>query len=213
MVDKLNVSVREEKGKRRVRRLRRDGFIPAVLYGHGEENIVLSVPEPELDAAIRHGSQLVDLTGAVSESALIREVQWDTYGLEVLHIDLTRVSKTEQVEVTVSIELRGDAPGTREGGVVEQLLHEVDIECPAVAIPESITVNINDLNLDDVITADQLELPEGGTLITSAEQPVVQCLTPLVEEEEAVPGVETIEPEVIGREDEEAAEGEKEGEE
>jgi len=203
-LEELKVSRRTETGKRRMRRMRAAGSVPAVLYGHGEETVVLSVPTEQLNAAIRHGSQLVDLTGELSESALISEIQWDTYGGDVLHVDLTRVSKTEQVDVTVPLELRGAAPGTREGGVVTQPLHEIEIKCPAIAIPDHIEVNINHLELNDVIHASDLALPEGATLLIPADQVVAQCITPTAapEEEEAAPA-EGAEPEIIGRKEEE----------
>ena len=88
---------------------------------------------------MRHGSRLVDLTGAVSESAFIRELQWDTYGTHVVHVDFTRISADELVKVHLTIELRGEAPGVKEGGVVDQLIHHVEVECPAGNIPESST--------------------------------------------------------------------------
>ena len=88
---------------------------------------------------MRHGSRLVDLTGAVSESAFIRELQWDTWGTSVVHVDFTRISADELVKVVVAIELRGEAPGVKEGGVVDQLVHQIEVECPAGASPTSST--------------------------------------------------------------------------
>jgi len=82
------------------------GQTPAVLYGHGEANVCLSVPSEALAAALRHGSRMVGLTGAVTESAFIRELQWDTYGTHVLHVDFTRISVDELVKVHVTVELR-----------------------------------------------------------------------------------------------------------
>ena len=96
------------------------GRFPAVLYGHGLECVPLSVAADVLTAAIRHGSRLVSLTGAVNESAFIRDLQWDTWGTHIVHVDFTRISEHEIVEVRVPIELRGESPGVREGGVVVQ---------------------------------------------------------------------------------------------
>ncbi|MCA9268276.1 MAG: 50S ribosomal protein L25 [Planctomycetales bacterium] len=207
MIESLTVARREKTGKRNMRRLRAAGHVPAVLYGHGEQCVHLAVPTDQLRAAIRHGSKLVDLTGDLSESALIREVQWDTYGIEVLHIDLTRVNKSELVEVTVPIHLRGEAPGTHEGGVVQHLLHEVDLECTAVSIPDHLTVSINHLEVDQAIHASELALPEGAKLLTDGELVVVQCVVPRAVEESETPSVEGAEPELIGRK--EAAEEEE----
>ena len=204
MAETLNVEIRQARGKRNAKRARQAGDIPAVLYGHGESSVSLSVHKDQVAAALRHGSRLVDLKGAVNESALIRELQWDTYGIEVLHVDFARVSEDERIEVTVPVELRGEAPGVREGGVVEHLVHEVEIECLATSIPEKMQVNINHLKLLETIMASQLTLPEGAKLLSDAEAMVVQCVEPAAEvEAEGVP--ESAEPEVIGRkaEDEE----------
>jgi len=133
----------------------------------------------------------------------------EAYGVEPLHIDLIRVSRTEKVDVTVQLELRGVAPGIRDGGVVTQPIHEIEINCPAFGIPENIEVNINSLELDGTITAGELELPEGATLLIDKEQVVAQCVEPTPEpeeEEEAALAAEGAEPEVVGQA-EEAEEG------
>ena len=208
MAEELQVDAREAQGKHGNRRLRRAGKVPAVLYGHGLENVPLSVPVDRLDAVLRHGSRLVSLTGALSESAFVRELQWDTYGTHVLHVDLTRISAHEKVEVEVSVELRGEAPGVREGGVVEQLVHQVRIDCPAGSIPDKLVVSINNLKLGDSITAAALELPPNAMLLADPEDVIVHCILPVEKPEEvlaeAVPG----EPEVIGGKKEEVEEQE-----
>jgi len=200
MAEVLNVEVRETRGKHNTRRLRSGGAIPAVLYGHGQETVSLAVPAHEIEAAVRHGSRLVKLTGAVSQQALIRELQWDTWGTSVLHVDFARVSAHERLEIHVAVELRGEAPGLKEGGVVEQLVHEVELECEASDIPEKLLVNINHLNLKGSITAGELELPGSATLRCPPERVIVQCVEPaaLPEEEELGPA-EGAEPEGIGR--------------
>jgi large subunit ribosomal protein L25 len=202
MAEQLNVEIRPTRGKRANRRLRAGGAIPAVLYGHGEKTVSLSVPAHDLEAAIRHGSRLVTLSGAVKQQAFIREVQWDTWGTNVLHVDFTRVSAHEIIEVQVPVELRGEAPGLKEGGVVEQPVHEIAIECEASDVPEKIEVNINTLELGGSITADQLELSKTAKALCGPDTVIVQCTLPAAvpEEEEVVAAEEgEAEPEVIGR--------------
>lgn len=206
MPEQLNVERRNIQGKRNSRRLRASGRIPAVLYGHGQENVSLSVAEDELKGVIRHGSRLVNLTGAASESAFIRELQWNTWGTEVLHLDLTRISLDEKVEIEVVVEIRGEAPGVKAGGVVEQLVHQIKMECPAGSIPEKLTVSINHLNLDETILASALTLPEGATLLSDPEMVVVQCVVPTEAPEEAAAEAAPGEPEVIGAKKEEEEE-------
>ena len=210
MANLLHASVRSSLGKRDTRRLRKDGQIPAVLYGHGLENLNLAVSAHEIEAAIRHGAKLVDLQGDVADSALIKEVQWDTLGTKVLHVDFARVSAEEAVDVMVGIELVGDAPGTKEGGLIKQPTHELHIRCPAGAIPDKFEVRINALGLGQAIAAREIELPAGATLLSDPDAVVASCEEPkvLVEEEVAV-AVEG-EPEVIGRKPEEEEESEEE---
>jgi len=209
MALQLAVEPRADQGKHNNRRLRRSGKIPGVLYGHDLENVSLSVAADILTAAIRHGSRLVSLTGAVNESAFIRELQWDTWGTHIVHVDFTRISEHEIVEVRVPVELRGEAPGVREGGVVVQLIHEVELACPASLIPEKLAVNINHLALSQSILLSSLEVPQGAKVLAAdLEAVMVECVVPMELPEEGAGEAAAGEPEIIG-----AKEKEEEGEE
>jgi large subunit ribosomal protein L25 len=210
MTEVLKVDVRSEVGSNAVKRVRRAGYVPAVLYGHGESNVNLAIPAETLLSAVRRGSRLVELQGGVNETALIRGIQWDTYGLEVLHLDLARVSAGEKVRVKLSLELRGEAPGTREGGIVEQVLHDVEIECPAAAIPDRIEVSIRGLHLGAAIKLGELPLPADARLLDDPEDMVVHCVAVVTGEvEEEAAAAEAGEPEVIGRKPSEEGEEEE----
>jgi large subunit ribosomal protein L25 len=208
MAELLNVKTRDGRGKREARRLRRTGNIPAVLYGHGEANCSLAVIADEMAAVVRHGGRVVELKGAVNEKAFIRDLQFDTYGTHVLHVDFARVSEHERIEVKVNIELRGQAAGVKDGGVVEHFLHEVEIECEALSIPDKLELNISELKIDDSLTAGEIPLPPGVTLVSDPDAMVVHCVPAREEEEAAAPAAGGAEPEVIGRkaEEEEAEE-------
>jgi large subunit ribosomal protein L25 len=188
--------------------LRRSGGTPAILYGHGEANCSLTVASEEMKSVVRRGGRVVDLKGAVNEKAFIRDLQWDVYGTEVLHVDFARVSEHERIEVKVAVELRGQAAGAKDGGVVEHFVHEVAIECEALAIPDKLELNINELKIGDQLSAADLKLPPGVTLISDPDAVLVHCVAARVEEELGAPAGGTVEPEVIGRkaEDEEAEE-------
>lgn len=207
MAEVLQVAIRETRGKRNARRMRIAGAVPAVLYGHGGPVVSLTVPADQLDGAIRHGSRVVQLAGAVEDGALIREIQWNTWGTEPLHVDFTRVNLDELVQVMLSLDLRGEAPGVKEGGVVSHLLHEAEFECKAIDVPEKLEVTINSLKLGDAIKISDLEIPECVVCLTDAEAVVVQCIEPVVLSEE-ISGAGEGEPEVIGgrKEDEDAKE-------
>lgn len=209
--DVLNVEKRELLGSANSRRLRRAGMIPAVLYGHGKESVSLSIRSDEMSGVIRRGGQLVALKGGVTDTAFLKDVQLDALGSTILHVDLTRVVAGETVDVTVKIEVRGVAPGTKQGGSVENPVYEVQIECPATAIPEKIELSINDLQLDQSLTAADLELPKGATLITDAATVIVSCAEAAAaqEEEDTAAPVDGSEPEVIGRKADEEGAGEE----
>ncbi len=201
MAEVLNVERRSELGKRKTRRLRASGIVPAVLYGHKQEVIPLSVQAEQLESAIRHGSRFVRLDGAVTEDALIREVQWDTWGTHILHVDFARVSSHERVTVRLPVELRGEAPGVKEGGTVELLVHEVEIECEATQVSDRVEVNINQLQLGQSITVGEIPLPEGFRMLGDPEEVIVHCVARAAEAEEELeaPAEKGEEPEVISR--------------
>ena len=199
MVETLEVSKRESRGKRNARRGRAEGRIPAILYGHGGPSISLSIDSVKITSAVQRATHLVELSGDVQENALIRDIQWNPFGNEILHIDFTRVDAGERIQVTVLLELRGVAPGTKMGGIVNQQLHELLLECPAMAIPEKLEINVNNLELGDSILASSIDLDKEVTLLCEPETILVQCMEPVpdLEDEQVADG--NIEPEVIGR--------------
>jgi len=211
MVDVLNAKSRESRGTSNARRMRAAGEIPAILYGHGKECLSLTLRKDEVVKALSHGAHLVDLAGLVSESAFVKSVQWDTFGQNVLHLDLTRIDKSESVILKLALELRGDSPGTRHGGVVEHPVHEVEIECPAAAIPDKLSISINALELGESITAAAIELPDGAKLMMDADTVVVQCVESKSQDDDEMAGLGgEAEPEVIGRKRDEEGDGDSE---
>jgi large subunit ribosomal protein L25 len=211
MSELLHVEKRTAVGKRNNVRLRRQGRLPAVLYGHGEEVVNLTLAADEFEASLRHGAKVVDLDGDASGKALLQDVQWDTFFQQVLHVDLLRVRAGERVTVDVPVELRGEARGARAGGVIEQMIHSVEIEVALDVIPDKLHLNINQLDIDGQLTAKDIEdLPEGATILSDEDAVIVHCVMPMAEEEEA-PAEEAAvaEPEVIGKGKEEEEEGEE----
>ena len=205
MSDTIEVVARTSGGSRESRRLRRSGMVPAILYGHGEKCVELAAKREAIEAMVRHGSRFVELKGAVKESAVVRELQWDALGNEPLHIDLLRVSKSDRIKVRVPIELKGECPGHRAGGVVNLMMHEIELECTAESIPERIHAMVGSLELGHAIKVRDLDLPKGATPLADAEETVVTCMVPGKKAEDTgVTG--PLEPEVIGRKPEEEGE-------
>ncbi|MFZ4731800.1 MAG: 50S ribosomal protein L25 [Pirellulales bacterium] len=196
MSESLEVVARHATGSHASRRLRRQGLIPIVLYGHGEKCVDLAAHREAVEAVIRHGSRVVELKGAVKTSALVRELQWDTFGNEPLHVDLIRVNASERVKVRVPVDLKGECPGQREGGVVTVLVHEVDLECTADAIPERIHGFVGRLGIGGTIKVRDLDLPKGVRVLADDDETLVSCALPSKKAEEAAV---VAEPELIGR--------------
>jgi large subunit ribosomal protein L25 len=212
MAESLLVAERRNtRGKREAARLRKKGLVPAVLYGHKEETISLTLNQDELSKAIRHGVRVLDLKAAgKTEKALIRDVHWDHLGMELLHVDFARVAADERIVVMVPVELRGIAPGVAGGGVLDQPLHRLSVECLAIAVPESIRVNIGELQLGGVIHVRDLVLPPDVKAMADPDAVVVHVTLKQAEPEAAVAPAptEAAEPEVIGRQRTEEEESE-----
>lgn len=204
----FEVKKRTEVGTRKVQRLRKEGKLPAVMYGHGEETIALTINLHDIELAIQHGERILELTldGKI-QNVMIKDVQYDAFGDHVLHVDLTRVNLDEMVEVTIPILLIGTPEGAKEGGVLRQVTAEVSMEVSVRNIPEEFKLIVSEMQLNDRKTFEDLELPEGAKLRDDL-QTLICDVAELAEEVEAEEGEEEAEPEVIGEkpEEEESAE-------
>lgn len=194
----LVIQPRTGTGSRASKRVRAQGLIPGVIYGHKEAVVNVALPAKELDHAIRvkHARTLEISLDGKKETVLIRELQWDFLGKEMVHIDLFRVSKDEKVKVTVPVELKG-VPKTSGGAVLDQPMHALHIECLAIAIPDAIKVDISAMTLETPIHVSDLKLPDGVTVLEKPEMVVVHLKVPGAEPApaEAVEGA--AEPEVL----------------
>lgn len=204
---------RSELGSRANKRLRDSGFIPGVIYGHKEAVIPVTLPKKELTGYLNHGAHLFDVAlDGKSEKVLVKEVQYDHLGIEVIHVDFARVSLDEKVELTVPLELKGTPKGEAEGAVLQQIVSELEIECLVTDIPDAIRHNVSDLEKDAVLHIKDLQLPQGVRVMQDPEL-IVATVREIVEQE-PIAAVEAVsaEPEVIGRkpgEEEAPAEAEK----
>ncbi|MDY7010504.1 MAG: 50S ribosomal protein L25 [Planctomycetota bacterium] len=205
----LKIAKREKVGTREARRLRRDNFVPAIVYGHGRENQAVSLSARDIELAVRHGEHLLkcELDGK-EQNFLIKDVQYDYMGHTIIHVDLTRVDLDERVDVIVPIVLRGVPVGVEsEDGVLRQQLSELNVQCVVTNIPEELRVSVTEMHTGDVLRVADLELPEGVTT-TEDDEAVVASVSVVVEEVEAVTKEVEAEPEVIGEKaEEESAEG------
>ncbi|MFN7730634.1 MAG: 50S ribosomal protein L25 [Pirellula sp.] len=177
MIETIEVKKREALGSRAMIKIRESGSIPAILYGHGEENVCLTVSLDTVNQLIKHGTKLVQLKGDIQDTALLRAVQWSSMGDYIIHVDFARVSQSETVDVTVPIHLHGEAPGAMSAaGQLRFATHEITIRCPAVKIPEFITCEIGTLQLGQAIHVNELKLPEGAVAVTPGSIVIAQVV-------------------------------------
>ena len=186
-------------GSRANMRLRKTGLIPAVVYGHHQETLPVQLSKKELAKHIAHGTHLFNLSfDGHTESVLIKDVQYDAFGVELLHADFARVDLTERVEVSVSIVLKGDPIGEKDGGVLQQILNELDIDCVVTEIPDVITVDVSGLKKDDEIRVSDLKLGGSIKIVTDEDQIIAKVEEPEEISDETAEDAAT-EPEVIGK--------------
>jgi large subunit ribosomal protein L25 len=212
---KLDVSSRAADGSRAARRLRRSGRVPGVLYGGGGDSQGFDVDARDLRLALARSGAVLDLSidGGKATPVVLKEAQRDPVRGETVHIDLLRVRLDQAIHAVVPLELSGadDAPGVKEGGILEQIVRELNVEALPTAIPESIEHAVGEMQIGDTISLDAIAMPEGVTLLDEIEEAVVATLSPprLQTEEEEVES----ETELVGEggEDAEGADGEDSG--
>ncbi|HEX8157082.1 MAG TPA: 50S ribosomal protein L25 [Solirubrobacteraceae bacterium] len=183
---KLSISPRTVEGSRATRRLRRTGRVPGILYGGDAEPLAFSVDARELRHALAaHGAVLEVSDGGSSTPAILKSAQYHPVRGETMHIDLLRVNLNVAIAAVVALELTGadDAPGVKDGGVLEQIMRELNIEALPTAIPESIVHDVSEMQINDTVTLAEVTIPEGITLLHDPEETVATLTPPRVESE------------------------------
>lgn len=205
----LKAQPRTNSGSSAAIKLRKQGFVPGIVYGHKQDNVQVAVSAEELDRAIRiQHARVLDLElGGKKETVLIRELQWDYLGKQMIHVDFERKDRAELVRVTVPVELR-NAPKATGGGVLDQPLHTLHVECPLGDIPEAIRIDITNLTLGHPIHVKELTLPDKVKVLEAPEAVVVQLKLPGIEPVATVPTEPGAGPEVIKPEKKKADEDE-----
>jgi large subunit ribosomal protein L25 len=201
----LKAEIRERAGTKDSVRIRKQGRIPAVVYGHKEEPLSITLDAHDFTEGIHHGSRIMDIQiGRKKGTMMVKELQYDHLGRDIIHADLMRVNVTETVKVTVPIELKGTAKGTHEGGIIEEHVDHIEIECRVTDIPENVAVSVKDIGVGDNIHAGDIDLPEGIKLVSSPETLIVTCsLVAAAKTTEELELEVPTAPEVIGEEKEE----------
>jgi large subunit ribosomal protein L25 len=211
---KLNVKSRDAAGSRAVRRLRRSGRVPGVLYGGGGEPVGFDADARELRLALAGSGAVLDLSvdGDKPTPVVLKEAQRHPVRGETVHVDLLRVNLNEAINAVVPLELTGvdDSPGVKEGGVLEQITRELNVEALPTAIPESIVHEVGEMQIGETILLGALAPPDGVTLLDDLEETVIATLSPPRLQSETADEIEA-ETEVVGEDGAQDADGDSEG--
>ena len=209
----IQIKIKKDCGSRTARKYRKSGLIPAILYGHKQESLMFLLDKKEFIKTFNSGVKMVSLKwNSSEETALIKDVQFDTFGKEILHIDFVRIALTEKVTTQVPIVLYGTSQGVKEGGILDHSMKEVEVECLPTEIPKEIRINVSELKIKDSLHVKDIELPPNVKVLENPDAIVVSVHFAV--EEKEVPEEELVaEPEVLtARKPEEEAEAEAEAE-
>jgi large subunit ribosomal protein L25 len=208
---KLDVSSRDAGGSRTARRLRRAGRVPGVVYGGGGEAVSFDTDARELRLALASSGAVLDLSvdGKAASPVVLKEAQRDPVRGQTVHVDLLRVRLDQAIHAVVPLELTGvdDAPGVKEGGVLEQIVRELNVEALPTAIPESISHPVGEMQIGETIGLAAVTIPEGVTLLDEVEDTTVATLSPPKLQAEVEEEIEA-ETELVGEGEEPSEAGE-----
>lgn len=196
---------RKTRGTREAKKLRAAGRLPAIIYGHGEPPEQLSLAEHDLGVALGHGARILQVTvNGATKPYLIKAVQYDHLASTPIHVDLSRVDLTERVRVRVGVELRGIPKGISEGGVLDQAIASIEVECLVTEIPNTLHPLVTELKVGDSLLVKDLVLPPGVTVLADPNERIATVKVLAAETVAAPAAVEAevaapAEPERIGR--------------
>ena len=204
---KVQAKVRDGRGKNDARRARRDGMVPITVYGGGAETVAAVAPLRDLAAILRSEAGrntifTIDVEGMGESEVMFHDRQIDPVKGRLIHADLTRLVKGQKIEVTVPLHLTGEPIGVKEKqGVLEQIIREIEIRCEPREIPDTLDVDVSNLDVHDLLHVSDIQVSEAIEILTDPEQ-VIATVGIVKEEVEAAPaaeGEEPTEPEVIGK--------------
>jgi large subunit ribosomal protein L25 len=177
----LSIEPREERGSRAARRLRRTGYVPGVVYGTGAEAVPFKVHSRQLRAILAEGHALFDITvdGGGPQPVIVKEQQHEPVKGRLVHLDLLKVRLDETIQSMVPLEIEGveEAPGVKEGGVLEHVTREVLIEALPTDIPDRIVADVSGLGIAETMNLSSVPTPAGVTLLGDVEEIVVATVT------------------------------------
>jgi len=214
----LEAELRDKKGSAKARELRNNGYLPSVVYFRGKDALPIKFSKSALLKLVHQhrlesiiiNLKIKDDKRARGRPCLVKEIQYDPVSEDIIHVDFNEISLTEAIKVNVSIEVKGEAVGVKqEGGSLEHILWEIEVECLPTNIPKNIEVDVSALKMGDAIHIKDIVFPSGVKPLNDPAAIVLHVAAPMKEEVlvEAVEGEVKTEPEVIKEKKEVPAEG------
>jgi large subunit ribosomal protein L25 len=214
---RLKAEIRKDTGSKAAAKVRKEGRVPAIIYGHKEEAVAVSLDAHDFAEGLHHGHRLMDIQlGRKPQKVIVKDLQYDHLGKDLIHADLMRVDVTETITVTVPIEIKGTAKGAEHGGIIEAQMDHLEVECKVTDIPESIVISVKDMEVGDTVHASDIKLPAGVKLVSDPGTLMLACsLVAAAKTAEEAEEEAPVAPEVIGeaeRAEEKEEESSKQGE-
>jgi len=196
----LKAEKRDNAGSKGAEKLRKVGRIPATVYGHKQAPESIALDRHDFTLQLQRGVKLFDVELAgKNDKVLVKDLQYDYLGKNIIHVDFIRVNLAEKVKVSAPVEVKGVAKGASEGGILQSHMDKVDLECLVTEIPDSIIYNVKNLGVGEAVHASDLEMPAGVKLLTDAKALILTCsvvavakTTEEIEAETPVAGPEVI---------------------
>ena len=216
--EKLNVSVRDEKGTSSVRRIRLKNQIPAVLYHSGLDALSLSIDKKELYKALNTGQVIFEVTVQdENQFVLVKDVQYHPVNDNIMHIDFQKVKEDEKISLEVPLRIEGEAEGVKAGGILVQIVNTITVQCKPTTIPEALIVDVTNLELNSSLSVKDIQLAADVEIMTpedlavvSVQEPKEEVIEEVLEDEELLEGEEGEEGEEGKEGKEDSSEGKKE---
>lgn len=212
----LEAELREETGRAKANELRRKGFIPAVVYGEGKTSQAIKVPHRDLLRLMHEhrfenaviNLKIKDSKKAKSMPCLIKDVQYDPVRSNVVHVDFNEISLTKEIKVNIPVNVKGESIGVKnEGGSLEHILWEIEVECLPTDIPKGIDVDVSQLKIGDAIHIKDVKFPANVKVLSEPDSIILSVAAPMKEEVVVEEEGEAKSPEVIKEKKEVPAEG------
>lgn len=204
----LKAKKRENLSRSTTKQLRKDGYIPGVVYGKSQEPITVSVNNIDLIKTIRDEGRNAIISLEIEDEkpvdVMVHDYQKEIVKDDIIHVDFFAVDMAEEMDVQVPVRIEGEAIGVKDGGVLQQPIFELQVRAKPADIPEEITVDVTNLNIGDSLAVQDIEKTGNYEILDDPETTVVVILSPDTDDVEADTDVdESIEPELVGAKDDE----------